>query len=100
MVSEQFYIRKVSKFLQWLSPKFQKFHERREELIYDRVKEICDRLGLSILQVEKAAGLGNGTIRGWRYSMPRIDTVQAVARVLGVSLEELTGGEIGEKGKS
>ena len=58
-------------------------------MIYDNVKHLCAEKGISISQLEKEAGLGNGTIGGWKTSVPRIDSVQSVAKVLKVKMEKL-----------
>lgn len=58
-------------------------------MIYNNIKELCDERGISISQLEKEAGLGNGTISGWKESMPRIDNLQSVAKVLKVKVEKL-----------
>lgn len=58
-------------------------------MIYDKVKELCEKKKISISELEKSAGLGNGVIGGWRASSPRIDSLQAVAKVLGVKVGKL-----------
>lgn len=58
-------------------------------LIYENVKELCDKKGISISELEKKAKLGNGTIGGWRSSSPRLSNLQAVAEVLNVKIEKL-----------
>ncbi len=58
-------------------------------MIYDNVKALCKERGLSISAVEKQAGLGNGTIRGWNESSPTIDNIQSVAKVLKVNVNKL-----------
>lgn len=58
-------------------------------MIFENVKALCDKKGISISQLEKEAGLGNGTIGGWRTSAPRVDSLQAVAKVLKVKVEKL-----------
>lgn len=60
-------------------------------MIYDNIKKLCQEIDISISQLEKEAGLGNGTISGWKKSMPRIDSLQAVAAVLNVKVEKLLG---------
>lgn len=60
-------------------------------MIYDNIKKLCKEIDISISQLEKEAGLGNGTISGWKKSMPRIDSLQAVAAVLNVNVEKLLG---------
>ena len=56
---------------------------------YDRIKEICDKKGTNIYQVEQKAGLSNGIIRKWNESAPQVDNLKAVAKVLGVKVDEL-----------
>lgn len=58
-------------------------------MIYKNIKELCDRKKISVSALEKAAGLGHGTISGWRTSSPTIDKLQAVAKVLGVKVCKL-----------
>lgn len=58
-------------------------------MIYNNVKELCKKQGISISELEKRAKLGNGTIGGWRKSSPKIANIQAVAKVLGVKVEKL-----------
>ena len=58
-------------------------------MVFENVKRICDEKGITISQLEKEAGLGNGTIGGWKNSSPRVDSLQAVARVLKVKVEKL-----------
>ncbi len=58
-------------------------------MVFENVKKICDEKGMSISQLEKKAGLGNGTIGGWRTSAPRLDSLQAVAKVLKVKVDKL-----------
>lgn len=58
-------------------------------MIYDKIKEICTKKGISICTLEKNAKLGNGTIGSWRTSSPTVDKLQAVANVLGVKVSKL-----------
>lgn len=58
-------------------------------MIFDNIKKICDEKGISIAGLEKATGLGNGTIGGWRTSSPRVNVLKKVADYLGVPLEQL-----------
>lgn len=62
-------------------------------MIYNNIKKFCAEKRISISQLEKEAGLGNGTISGWKESMPRIDNLQAVAKVLKVKVEKLLAEE-------
>ena len=58
-------------------------------LIFDNIKKICDEKEISIAGLEKAVGLGNGTIGGWRASSPRVNALKKVADYLEVPLEQL-----------
>lgn len=58
-------------------------------MIYETVKKLADEKGLSIMEIEQAAGIGNGTIGKWRSAIPRLDSLQAVARVLEVKVSAL-----------
>jgi len=58
-------------------------------LIYDKIKEICKAQGISVAQVERGAGLGNGAISKWNNVSPTIDNLQAVAKVLKVTVDKL-----------
>ena len=56
-------------------------------MIYSNVKNICDERKISIASLERAIGLGNGTISGWRNSSPRVDILKKVTDYFEVSLE-------------
>lgn len=59
-------------------------------MIYDNIKIICKKKNLSIRSLEHAAELGNGTISKWNEVNPTLENIQAVARVLDVSVDELS----------
>lgn len=58
-------------------------------MIYENVKRLCDEKNMSIMALEKAAGLANGTVGGWRTAIPTAVSLQKVASVLEVSMETL-----------
>ena len=58
-------------------------------VIYENVKRICGERNITIMALEKAAGLANGTVGGWRTAIPTAVSLQKVASVLGVSMESL-----------
>lgn len=58
-------------------------------MLYDKIKELCDENGLSISCVEKKAGLSNASIRKWNDSSPSAKSVNAVAKVLNVTVDSL-----------
>lgn len=57
--------------------------------IYDNVKQLCEKNGINISTLEKKAHLGNGVIGGWRTSVPKLNTLKAVADELKVTVDEL-----------
>lgn len=58
-------------------------------MIFDNISRLCKERGISIARLERDCGLGNATIRGWAESSPRVENLQAVARVLGCTVDEL-----------
>ncbi len=61
-------------------------------MIYENIQTIASSKSMKIAEVEKRAGLSNGTIGKWRDSVPKVDSLIKVAKVLGVSLSTLTKG--------
>ena len=47
--------------------------------VYDYVKLLADERNEAISDVEKASGLGNGTIKSWTTSFPKVDKLYGVA---------------------
>lgn len=58
-------------------------------MILERIKELCKEKNISIAGLEKEIGVGNGVIRNWDKSSPRVDTIKKVAEFLGVTVEKL-----------
>lgn len=58
-------------------------------MIYENVKAIADKKGISIYELEKKAGLGNGTIGKWNDVSPNVENLSKVAKVLNVSINTL-----------
>ena len=67
-------------------------------MLYDNVKKLCEKKGVSILSLEKALGFPRSSICKWNENEPGIRKVQKVADYLGVSIEELLKDEQKEKG--
>lgn len=59
--------------------------------MYNKVKEMADKKGISIAALEKQAGLANGTIGKWRDSDKgvRVSSIAAIAKALDVPIEKL-----------
>lgn len=62
---------------------------KEDALIYANIKELADKKGISISELEKRAGVPNGIIGKWRNRSPRVDKLVAVANALGVSITRL-----------
>lgn len=58
-------------------------------MIATNIKRLCDARGTTFCEVERATGLGNGVIRRWDESSPRIDKLKLVADYFGVTVDEL-----------
>lgn len=58
-------------------------------MVYENVKELCKEKGISISALEREAGLGNGVIAGWKTASPNLNSLQAVAKALGVGINKL-----------
>lgn len=56
-------------------------------MIYNRIIGLCKDRGVTVRQLELSAGLGNGTIGGWRGSFPRVDKLKRVADYFGVTVD-------------
>lgn len=66
-------------------------------MIYQRIKEACQQQGLSIRSLEQQAGLSNGSISKWVESSPTVDSLTAVTKVLGITMDDLCKDEQAEK---
>lgn len=60
-------------------------------MIYENVKRLCAERGITIMELEKACGIANGTVGKWalRNSSPRVGTLLRVASYFGVSVDNL-----------
>ena len=57
--------------------------------IYDKIKAMCKERGMSVRQLEVAAGLKNSAISKWNDSSPTIKSLKPVADVLKVKVDKL-----------
>ena len=58
-------------------------------MLLDNVRRLCDQRDISIWALEKAIGVGNGTIGKWDTCSPRVETIKKVADYFGVTVDEL-----------
>lgn len=47
--------------------------------MYNKIKDLCDKKGISITTLEKEVGLSNGSIGKWKESTPKVDSLKLVA---------------------
>lgn len=89
------YFRLFSTICQVFSLNCNFYFERGDNLLYEKVTELCKAKGVSIARLERDCELGNATVRNWRNlaDMPRYSTLKRVADYLGVSVDELVGSE-------
>lgn len=73
--------------------------ERRDIVLYDNIKMLCAKKGVSVSSVEKELKFSNGSICKWNESEPGIHKVQKVSDYLGVPIMELLVDEPVEQGK-
>ncbi|MBQ6206251.1 MAG: helix-turn-helix transcriptional regulator [Oscillospiraceae bacterium] len=62
---------------------------------YSNIRRICDERHITIAELERKAGLGNGVVRKWDNASPTLRTAIAVADYLGVTLDDLVRGGAG-----
>lgn len=60
-----------------------------------RIKEQADRAGISIREIERRCGFPFGSIKRWDRIEPSVYRVNAVARVLGCTVDDLIKDEPG-----
>lgn len=58
-------------------------------MIYKNILSLCRERGLSISRLEREAGLGNATVRGWETSSPTVEKLKLVADYFGVTVDDL-----------
>ena len=59
--------------------------------VFERIKDTAKLRGTNLKNLAKQVGLSENAIYSWKNKTPRTDNVQAVADVLGVSVEYILG---------
>ncbi|MFT8325387.1 helix-turn-helix domain-containing protein [Oenococcus sicerae] len=59
--------------------------------LVDNIKAIADKRGMNLKDVALKADLSENAIYNWDNSSPKLNSVQKVADVLGVSVDRLNG---------
>ena len=60
-----------------------------EMVLFDNIKELCEKKGVSVWTLEKDLGFSNRSISKWNETDPGIRKVQKVADYFGVAIEDL-----------
>lgn len=58
-------------------------------MLAENIRALCKENGITLAELERTVGLGNGTIRRWDSKSPRLDRVKLVADFFGVSVDDL-----------
>ena len=63
-----------------------------EPTLYERIKLLCEKRGISIAKLENELGFGNASISKWgKVSSPSVDKILKVAAYFNVSVDYLLG---------
>lgn len=62
--------------------------------IYETVVALGKARGMNVAQIESAAGFKPKYLSKWKTSMPAADKLYAVAKLFGVTMEELMTGNV------
>ena len=61
-------------------------------ILYDRIKELCSKNGITISKLESELDFGVSSIKKWEYSSsPSVDKVLKIATYFNVSVDYLLG---------
>lgn len=61
-------------------------------IVYERIKRLCTKKGITIAKLESDLGFGNASIKKWeKMSSPSIDKIVKVATYFDVSIDYLMG---------
>lgn len=58
-------------------------------MVLDNIKKLCAERNMTLAELERATGIGNGVIRAWNDHSPRLDLVKRVADTFGVTVDDL-----------
>lgn len=58
-------------------------------MILDNVKRLCREHGTNITDLEKAVGIGTGSIYKWGKSSPSVISAKLVADFFGITVDDL-----------
>ena len=67
----------------------EKIQRKEIRMIYENVVELAKKKKMTLSEVEKQSGISKGVISKWKTVSPNIDSLQAVAKTLGVTVNRL-----------
>ena len=62
-----------------------------DSIIFTRIKELCQKRGISVNKLESIVGMSQYSITRWKNSSPTVDKLLRVAQYFRVSLDYLVG---------
>lgn len=57
--------------------------------VCENIAKLCKAKNMSLAELERAVGLGNGVIGKWGVSSPRVENIKRVADFLGCTVDDL-----------
>ena len=60
-------------------------------ILFTRIKSLCDQHGITIKQLEQECGFGENRLYRWQDQAPSFDKVKRIADFFGVSMDYLCG---------
>ena len=63
-------------------------------MIYTRIKELATERGITVGKVCEDSGVKRTAMQEWDSHIPAADKLASVAKVLGVTVEVLLGGDV------
>jgi len=58
-------------------------------VLFDNIKQLCDKKGISISKLENECGFGQGTIYKWKKVSPSLGNLQKVADYFKTTINKL-----------
>ena len=65
----------------------------------ENIKSLCRKEDITFAELERAVGLGNGTVARWDKKSPSIVRVKAVADYFGVTVDALLSDDANASGQ-
>lgn len=62
-----------------------------DNLLKERIDELCAKKGITINRMEKEAGLTVGSVKNWNEHIPSVDKVEKIAKYFGVPIDYVLG---------